>query len=214
MTAAVLGLVVTGLVMSVVGSFAPVFAAEAYVVAVALAQPTEVALVVAAGVAAGQTAGKVVLLASARASSRWAWAVRVRSRTDAWTAWARPRADDLPACGATVAHDRPGRAADGGPGRIPGRGPARLLGVPVLRAAGALTPVHRWVVAAMARPGAPLVVALSGAVGLPPLLATTLYAGASTMRTASFVVACATGRTARMVALALAPGAVAGVLTL
>ncbi|WP_223305166.1 hypothetical protein, partial [Cellulomonas sp. B6] len=78
MTGLVLGLVATGLVMSLVGSFAPVFAAEAYVVGVALTQPADVALAVAGAVVVGQTLGKAAVLASVRAVPRWSWVRGVR----------------------------------------------------------------------------------------------------------------------------------------
>jgi hypothetical protein len=187
MTTIVLVLVATGLLMSVVGSFAPVFAAEAYVVAVALAQPLGVTLAVAAAVVAGQTLGKLVVLRTARSArlrggrwtDRWARLVRTRARL----AWLRER----------------------------GRGSRRV------RLAGwfrrRVAPVDRWTIDAMARPQAPLVVALSGAVGLPPLLVVTVYAGRSRMSATWFAAACAAGRGARMLTLALVPG-VAGGLTL
>ncbi|WP_052748376.1 hypothetical protein [Cellulomonas sp. FA1] len=176
MTGLVVGLVVTGLLMSLVGSFAPVFAAEAYVVGVALAQPPGVALLVAAAVVVGQTLGKVAVLASVRAAPGWAWVRRVRAATG---------------------H---------GPVRAPGGWWAPLAA----RTAAWARPVHRWTTEAMGRPAAPLVVVLSGAVGLPPLLAVTLCAGTSRMRCVPFVAACAAGRGLRMGALAVAPGLLAG----
>lgn len=174
MTTVALVLVTTGLLMSVVGSFAPVFLAEAYVVAVALAQPVGVALAVAGAVVVGQTVGKLVMLESARSAGRWSWLAGVRDRL------ARLR------------------------GRSPGGGrPDRWLRRRVAA-------VDRWTVAAMARPRAPLVVALSGAVGLPPLLVVTVYAARSAMRTRWFAAACAAGRGARMLTLALVPGVAGG----
>lgn len=178
MTEIALGLALTALLMSLAGSFAPVFAAEAYVVGVALAQPTDVALLVAAAVVVGQTLGKVAVLGSVRTGARWRWVRAVR---------------------AGVARGVGHRHA----------APAWWSAATAWTATWA-APVHRWTVDAMGRPAAPLVVVLSGAVGLPPLLVVTLCAGASTMRAAWFVVACATGRGVRMLALALAPGLLAG----
>ncbi|MBT0993870.1 hypothetical protein KIN34_06165 [Cellulomonas sp. DKR-3] len=182
MSTIVLVLVATGLLMSVVGSFAPVFVAEAYVVAVAVAQPVGVALAVAAAVVVGQTLGKLVVLVCARAAppadgaGRRAWLDRLRARTERW---------------------RAARA---------GSGPARAGGWLRRHVAS----VDRWTVDAMARPRAPLVVAVSGAVGLPPLLVVTVYAGRSTMPTSWFAAACAAGRGARMLTLALVPGLAGG----
>ena len=179
MTTIALVLVATGLLMSVVGSFAPVFVAEAYVVAVAIAQPVGVALAVAAAVVVGQTLGKLVVLrfaSSARLRAGW-WRTRWAER------WARLERE-------------PRRVAWW----------ARLTGWFRRRVA----PVDRWTVDAMARPRAPLVVALSGAVGLPPLLVVTVYAARSTMSTAWFAAGCAAGRGARMLTLALVPGVAGG----
>jgi membrane protein YqaA with SNARE-associated domain len=175
MTGLVLGLVATGLVMSLVGSFAPVFAAEAYVVGVALTQPADVALAVAGAVVVGQTLGKAAVLASVRAAPRWSWMRGVR-----------------------VAVARGAHGPAGGAG-------AWWVGLAARTTAWA-GPVHRWTADALGRPAAPLVVVLSGAVGLPPLLAVTLCAGSSRMRSGAFVAACAAGRGLRMGALAVAPG--------
>jgi membrane protein YqaA with SNARE-associated domain len=49
----------------------------------------------------------------------------------------------------------------------------------------------------------PVVVLVSGAVGIPPLLAIAFYAGTSRMSVRSFVLACLAGRTIRFVVLAL-----------
>ncbi|WP_087507796.1 hypothetical protein [Cellulomonas iranensis] len=175
MTGLVLGLVVTGLLMSLVGSFAPVFAAEAYVVGVALAQPPPVALAVAGAVVVGQALGKAAVLASVRAAPRWPWVRGARAAAE---------------------HGRRGSGA---------------WGVALAARTAAWTgPVRRWTTEAMGRPSAPFVVVLSGAVGLPPLLAVTLCAGPSRMRLGSFVAACVAGRGVRMGALAVAPGALAG----
>ena len=179
MTGLVLVLVATGLLMSLVGSFAPVFAAEAYVVGVALAQPPGVALAVAGAVVVGQTLGKAAVLASVRSASRWSWARGVRAAV------------------ARGAH---------GPAEVAGPWWAGLAA----RTSAWAGPVHRWTAAAMGRPAAPLVVVLSGALGLPPLLAVTLCAGTSRMRGGAFVAACAAGRGLRMAALAVAPGLLAG----
>lgn len=179
MTGLVVGLVVTGLLMSLVGSFAPVFAAEAYVVGVALAQPPPVALAVAGAVVVGQTLGKAAVLASVRAAPRWAPVRAVR---------------------VAVARGAQGQA---------GGADAWWSGL-AARTAAWVGPVQRWTARAMGRPSAPLVVVLSGAVGLPPLLAVTVCAGSSRMRGGAFVAACAAGRSVRMGALAVAPGLLAG----
>jgi membrane protein YqaA with SNARE-associated domain len=52
----------------------------------------------------------------------------------------------------------------------------------------------------------PLVVGISGAAGLPPLLAVAFYAGASPMGYWAFTAACLAGRTVRFGVIALAPG--------
>lgn len=56
----------------------------------------------------------------------------------------------------------------------------------------------------------PVVVLSSAAVGIPPLLAVTTAAGASTIRLPTFFLACLTGRTARFAAIAAGATAVLG----
>jgi membrane protein YqaA with SNARE-associated domain len=61
-------------------------------------------------------------------------------------------------------------------------------------------------IALLSGPWGPAVVLVSGAVGIPPLLAIAFYAGTSKMNVRAFVITCLVGRTIRFVVLALAPG--------
>lgn len=66
--------------------------------------------------------------------------------------------------------------------------------------------VQRWVRRVQQqRHGAVVVVAASASIGLPPLLATSVLAGATTMRATTFAVTCLLGRWARFGVLLAAP---------
>ncbi len=177
MTALVVGLILTALIMSLVGSFAPVFPAEAYVVAVALAQPAGVEVAVALAAGLGQTLGKVAVLVSTRAAvDDGSRLHRLLVRVARATLASRPQ-------------PTPGRWA-----QLTGRTAALVSGG------------HRWVLTRMGGRARGPVVLLGAAVGLPPLLAVTVYAGAAGMRLLPFALTCVAGRSARMVAVALLAG--------
>jgi membrane protein YqaA with SNARE-associated domain len=129
----------------------------------------------------GQTVGKVLLFYTARgaAGSRWLQRLRDRGAKEAAEITAAEEAGEQP----------------------PG-GPVRR----------ALRPVGRWLkrvnalgIALLSGRWGPGVVLLSGAVGIPPLLAIAFYAGTSKMSVRAFVVTCLLGRAIRFVALALVP---------
>ncbi|GEM_PF-6513920 len=189
MTSGLLGLVLVALVMSVAGSFAPVFCAEAFVGVVAAGHPAGHAVAVALAAAAGQTAGKtMVLLAARSASGRCAPA-----------GWVVPG-------GRLLARSGPRRSAATGARGARASAVATAVRVPVRALAWAHARAARAVDGPAARP----VVLLSGAVGLPPLLAVTLYASGSPMRVRAFVAWCGSGRAVRMLAVAGAAWAAAG----
>ncbi|WP_298802052.1 hypothetical protein [uncultured Pseudokineococcus sp.] len=176
----VLALLASGLAVGAVSAVSPVLPVEAYVAAVALARPTPTALAAAVAAGIGQTLGKTALLAATRSAGRSRWTRRLRERAHRRAAAAGP--PDAPS--ATTTH----RA------RLRARA-ARLSRVALDHLGG--------------RAG-PLVVLLSAALGVPPLLLVTVVAGASPMTYRAFVPACLLGRTVRFCALALLPGLTTG----
>lgn len=181
---AALALLAAGLGVGVVSGLTPVLPAEAYVVAVALTHDRSLAVAVAAAVAVGQTAGKVVVFSAVRGAGRSRWLGRLRARSGRGSVLVT----DAPPSG-----DRP----------VPGRARNRA----VARARTWLATASAACLAALESRAGWAVVLLSAATGLPPLLAMTLVAGASSMRRTTFAAACLIGRTALFVAIAAAPGA-------
>lgn len=195
MSTGLLTLVAVALVMSVVGSFAPVFPGEAFIAVVAVANPLPDTIAVALAVAVGQTVGKALTFALARA---------------AFTGLARPPA---PMVGSVMPRGRSWPALDRAHASavaVRARGGVSVrVGawwVPVRRS---LARLHTWADASMAGRAALPVVLLSATIGLPPLLAVTLYASRSPMRLATFAACCASGRTLRTLAVAAAALSVA-----
>jgi membrane protein YqaA with SNARE-associated domain len=180
--AATIGLVALGLVVGAVSAVTPFLPVEAYVIGLAVTRSPSVAVAGAVAAAVGQTVGKVVLFQTARSASSSGWLRRLRDRG------AKEAAEVVAAAA------QPGADPAGGPVR---RG-LRRLGSWVRRAnaAGIALLSGRW---------GPVVVLVSGAVGIPPLLAIAFYAGTSRMSVRSFVLACLVGRTIRFVVLALVP---------
>jgi membrane protein YqaA with SNARE-associated domain len=178
--AATIGLVALGLLVGAVSAVTPFLPVEAYVIGLGVTHSSTVAVAGAVAAAVGQTVGKVVLFQTARSASSSRWLKRLRDR------------------GAKEAAEVAARAEETGadPAVGPVRRALRRLGGWIRRANGAgITLLSgRWGAA---------VVLVSGAVGIPPLLAIAFYAGTSRMNVRSFVVACLGGRTIRFVVLAL-----------
>lgn len=180
--AATIGLVALGLVVGAVSAVTPFLPVEAYVIGLAVSRSSGVAVSGAVAAAVGQTVGKVVLFYTARGAANSRWLQRLRDRG------AKEAADVAAASGAR------GEDPAGGPVR---RASRRLGGwVRTANAAGIELLSGRW---------GPVVVLVSGAVGIPPLLAIAFYAGTSKMSVRTFVVACLVGRAVRFVVLALVP---------
>ena len=178
---ATVGLVALGLVVGAVSAVTPFLPVEDYVIGLAVTHSAGVAVAGAVAAAVGQTVGKVLLFTTARgaASSRWLERLRERGAKEAAEITAAEEAGEEPPGG------------------------------PVTRA---LRPLGRWLkrvnaacIALLSGRWGPGVVLLSGAVGIPPLLAIAFYAGTSKMTLRAFVVTCLLGRTIRFVVLALVP---------
>jgi membrane protein YqaA with SNARE-associated domain len=178
--AATIGLVALGLVVGAVSAVTPFLPVEAYVIGLAVTRSPAVAVAGAVAAAIGQTVGKVVLFETARSASSSRWLRRLRDR------------------GAKEAAEVAAAAAASGadPAGGPVRRAFRRLGAWLRRAnaAGIALLSGRW---------GPVVVLVSGAVGIPPLLAIAFYAGTSRMSVRAFVLTCLAGRTTRFVVLAL-----------
>jgi membrane protein YqaA with SNARE-associated domain len=181
--AATIGLVALGLLVGAVSAVTPFLPVEAYVIGLGVTHSSTVAVAGAVAAAVGQTVGKVVLFQTARSASSSRWLQRLRDR------------------GAKEAAEVAAAAVEAGadPAGGPVRRAFRRLGAWVRRAnaAGIALLSGRW---------GPAVVLVSGAVGIPPLLAIAFYAGTSKMNVRAFVITCLGGRTIRFVVLALAPG--------
>jgi membrane protein YqaA with SNARE-associated domain len=176
-----LGFVALGLVVGAVSAVTPFLPVEAYVIGLAVTHPSGIAVAGAVAAAVGQTAGKLVLFSAARSAGQSRWLRRLRER-------------GAKAAAEVTAEDEVREPAPAGPVR---RG-LRRLGAWIRHANAAGTRL----LSGRTGPG---VVLVSGAVGLPPLLAIAFYAGTSTMRLRSFLLACLMGRTLRFGVLALVP---------
>ena len=192
--AAVAGLLAGGLGVGVVSALTPVLPAEAYVIAVALAEHRALAVAVAVAVAVGQTVGKVAIFSAVRGARGSRWLGRLRGRSGV---------------GATPGGAGP---APGASGVEPAGGSEGTGAAPRSRwrrwHAGARTRLSRAseaCLAALSGRWGPAVVLLSAVVGLPPLLAVAFIAGASTMPRRTFVPACLTGRAVRFAVIAAVP---------
>jgi membrane protein YqaA with SNARE-associated domain len=178
---ATLVLVALGLVVGAVSAVTPFLPVEAYVLGLSVTHSSTAAVGGAVAAAVGQTAGKLVLFTAARSAGQSRWISRLRGRgakAAAEVAAADARDDPLP----PDASRRTLRRVGAGIRRADAAGIGLLSG----------------------RAGTGVVL-VSGAVGLPPLLAIAFYAGTSTMRVRGFLVACLVGRTIRFVVLALVP---------
>ena len=180
--AATIGLVALGLLVGAVSAVTPFLPVEAYVIGLAVTHSTGIAVAGAVAAAVGQTTGKLALFSTARGASGSRWLQRLRDRG------AKEAAQVSAAAAATEADPA------GGPVR---RAMRRLGGwVRRANAAGIALLSGRW---------GPAVVLVSGAVGIPPLLAIAFYAGTSKMNVRAFLITCLAGRTIRFVVLALVP---------
>jgi membrane protein YqaA with SNARE-associated domain len=179
---ATIGLVALGLLVGAVSAVTPFLPVEAYVIGLAVTHSPTVAVAGALAAAVGQTVGKVVLFETARSASSSRWLQRLRDR------------------GAKEAAEVAAAAAETGadPAGGPARRALRRIGAWLRRAnaAGIALLSGRW---------GPAVVLVSGAVGIPPLLAIAFYAGTSKMNVRAFVLTCLVGRAIRFVVLALVP---------
>lgn len=176
-----LGLIALGLVVGAISAVTPFLPIEAYVIGLAVTRAPTVAVAGAVAAAIGQTAGKLVLFTAARSAGHSRWVSRLRARGA--KAAAEVEADD--------------DAGEPGPAGVFRRA-LRRVGAWVRRANAAG-------IALLSGRAGPAVVLVSGAVGIPPLLAIAFYAGTSTMRVRNFLIACLVGRTIRFVVLALVP---------
>ena len=179
--AATAALVASGLLVGAVSAVVPLLAVEAFVVAVAATSPAGVAVAVALAAAVGQTTGKSAVFLAVRSAGRARWSRRLHRHALEAMGRAGP-----------VAPDRSTSSAWARAGRLL----RRLTAWAVLVLSG------RWGAA---------VVLLAGVLGVPPLLVVSAAAGASRLPLPVFVASCLLGRSARLCALALAPGLV-GVL--
>ena len=181
--AGTIGLVALGLLVGAVSAVTPFLPVEAYVIGLAVTHVTAVAVAGAGAAAVGQTVGKLVLFGTARSASSSRWLRRLRDR-------GAKEAAELAAAASGTRPDPAGGAV---------RRTMRRLGGWVRRAdrAGITLLSGRW---------GPAVVLVSGAVGIPPLLAIAFYAGTSRMTVRAFLVTCLLGRSIRFVVLALVPG--------
>lgn len=168
---------------ALVSAFFPVTPVEPYVVGVVAVTgcwPVGVGLTA----AAGQTVGKTVIFLGARGVFR---SERVRE----WV-------------GAASEHRKRKRAARGARPVSAARERVRALGGP-LRAAGT------WLTRLLERPALTVpVLFVSAFLGLPPLLATSIYIAGTRVRTPVFVAVCFVGRSARFIVIAYAPQLVLG----
>ena len=185
-----MGLIALGLVVGAVSAVTPFLPVEAYVIGLAVTRVPGVAVAGAVAAAVGQTVGKVLLFYTARGASTSRWLQRLRDRG------AKEAAEV--AAGATAA-GAGGTAGGGEPAGSPVRQAFRRLGswLKKANAAGIALLSGRW---------GWVVVLVSGAVGIPPMLAIAFYAGTSRMHIRTFVVTCLLGRCLRFVVLALVPG--------
>jgi membrane protein YqaA with SNARE-associated domain len=180
--AGTVGLVALGLVVGAVSAVTPFLPVEAYVIGLAVTHPVAVAVAGAGAAAVGQTAGKLALFSTARGAAGSRWLRRLRDR------------------GAKEAAEVAARAAEAG--ADPAGGPVRRA---LRRLGGWLRRANAAGIALLSGRWGPAVVLVSGAVGIPPLLAIAFYAGTSKMGVRSFLVTCLAGRSIRFVALALVP---------
>jgi membrane protein YqaA with SNARE-associated domain len=179
--AATVGLIALGLVVGAVSAVTPFLPVEAYVIGLAVTRSPGVAVAGALAAAVGQTAGKVVLFYTARgaATSKWLQRLRDRGAKEAAEITAAEEAGEEPPGGPVKRALRP-----------VGHGLKRANAVGIRLLSG------RW---------GPVVVLVSGVVGIPPLLAIAFYAGTSKMHVRAFVITCFVGRAIRFVVLALVP---------
>lgn len=169
-------LVLSGLAVGAVSAVAPVLAVEAYVVAVAAAQPTGTAAAVALAAALGQALGKTAVFLAVRSAGRSRWSRRLHGH----------------------ALEAMGRA-----GAVALDGARTGLWA---RAGRLLRRLTAWAMVVLSGRWGAGVVLLAGVVGVPPLLVVAAAAGASRLPLPVFLVACLVGRAVRLVALALVPG--------
>ncbi|SDL75513.1 hypothetical protein SAMN05216298_5071 [Glycomyces sambucus] len=171
------------LVTAFVSAFVPITPIEPYLIGVAAVTgygPVGLGLTA----AVGQTAGKTVIFLGARGVFR-------SGRVQRWVA----RVSEHRRRKRVVNADQPVSAL---------RQRIRALGVPLRTAAAMLT-------ALLEKPALTLpILLLSAFVGLPPLLATSIYIAGTPMRTPVFATVCFTGRAARFIVIAFGPQLILG----
>jgi membrane protein YqaA with SNARE-associated domain len=201
-----LAVIVTTVLYGAASAFVPALPAEPYLVGlVATTDYAPVPLGIAAGI--GQSAGKVAIFLAARGTIRSPWLRRRVARF-----LGRPELVDATtgAGGTAVAQpvDPPGRIRRAA---IATRDALHRWTPPSLQrlgsAAGRVAKVCSVRLArALDRPVvATVTVFVSAVVGLPPLVATTVYAGVTRMPVTVFGVVCVIGRSIRFAAIALVP---------
>ncbi|MDN3241317.1 hypothetical protein [Glycomyces tritici] len=181
----------TAALTAFVSAFFPITPVEPYLLALAAATSySPIALGIAAAV--GQTLGKTTLFLGARGAFRSArlrrWVEAAEERRD------RRRADRSPE----------GAAAEGDG--------AASTAVRVRRGPlAALIAFGRRLLALLDRPSLAVpILLLSATTGLPPLMATSIYAAGTRINLPLFVAACLVGRSIRFIAIAYAPQLVLG----
>jgi membrane protein YqaA with SNARE-associated domain len=180
--AATTGLIALGLLVGAVSAVTPFLPVEAYVIGLAVTHPGAVAVSGAVAAAVGQTAGKLLLFTTARGAAHSRWLQRLRDR-------GAKEAAEVTAAAVAAGED-------------PAGGPVKRV---FRRLGGWLKRANALGIALLSGRWGPAVVLVSGAVGIPPMLAIAFYAGTSKMDVRAFVIACLAGRTIRFVVLALVP---------
>jgi membrane protein YqaA with SNARE-associated domain len=185
-------------------AFIPAIPIEPYVVGL-VATTDQHPVPVGLAAAVGQTAGKLLIFLAVRGLIRAPWIKR----------WTSRRAPAAPLDEADVGVSPP-RVQSKAVGVSPPRVQSKAVGVspPRVQSKAARRTFRTWtarLVALLDRPGlqAPIVL-LSAAVGIPPLLLVSAYAGRTRMTTGLFAAVCLTGRSIRFVVLAYAPQLIIG----
>lgn len=174
----------TAFAVGVCSAVLPLVNAEAYQAATAPTLSAAAAVAAVVALAAGHTVGKSAVFLASRRGVRFVRGRRVAA--------------------ARVGSSRPVLPGSAGPGPVAPRLARLPMAAWVTRACSAQL---RWL--GHPRLG-PAVVLSSATVGMPPLLAVTAAAGASTTRLTVFFLACLTGRTIRFAAIAAGATAMLG----
>ncbi|MEU5155285.1 hypothetical protein [Glycomyces sp. NPDC021274] len=193
----------TAALTAFVSAFFPITPVEPYLLALAAATAySPIALGIAAAV--GQTLGKTTLFLGARGAfrsarlRRWVEAAEERRERRRADRCAEPASDD------GVRADDGGAAPEGGGGAPTA---TRVRRGPI----AALIATGRRLLALLDRPSLAVpILLLSATTGLPPLMATSIYAAGTRINLPLFVAACMVGRSIRFIAIAYAPQLVLG----